>query len=499
MEYFLTIDAGTTSVKTALFDQKGSPLAVVLREYSLETPSENIVELDPEIYWKCAKEGIAQTLSESSIPPNRIRSIGISSQGETLILLDKSGKPLMNAIVWLDNRSFREAEELKHKFGVGNTGIDDMIATWPVTKALWIKRNKLELFQKINKMMMVEDYLIYRLTGQCIGEYSLYSSTAMLDIHNKNYWDEILDYIGIKREQLVELRESAEIVGNLSKLAAEELGLPQNIQVTTGAMDQTSGMIGAGNIHEGIITETTGSALAICKTLEEIPESKGQSVAVQCHSVPDKYLVIGWCAAGGLSLKWLRDTFFDVEMNEGSRIGRDSYEIMTEAAEKIGPGSQGLVFYPFLSGPGTLPVDPNARGCFYGIELHHKKPHFVRAVLESVAFVLRENIERMETMGGVTNKKVRTMGGGAKSRLWNQIKTDVTGLPVSTMRCSETALLGIAILSSVATGVYANVEQACEQMIEEIETFQPNQEAHSKYNEIYNRYRDIEERFFGIR
>jgi sugar (pentulose or hexulose) kinase len=498
MEYFFTIDAGTTSVKTALFDQNGVPLAVVLREYSLETPSENIVELDPEIYWSCAKEGIAQTLAESSINTDRIRSIGISSQGETLILLDGKGNPLMNAIVWLDNRSHREAEELKEKFGVGNTGIDDMIATWPITKTLWIKRNKPKLFENIHKMMMVEDYLIYRLTGQFVGEYSLYSSTAMLDIHSKEYWAEILDYIGIKREQLVELRESAEIVGPIAESTAEELGLPRSVNVTTGAMDQTSGMIGAGNIREGIITETTGSALAICKTLEEIPGSKERSVAVQCHAVPEKYLVIGWCAAGGLSLKWLRDTFFGPEIEEGNRQDRDPYELMTEAAEKIAPGSQGLIFYPFLSGPGTLPVDPTARGCFYGIELHHKKPHFVRAVLESVAFVLRENIERMETMG-VSDKKVRTMGGGAKSSFWNQVKSDVTGLPVSTMRCSETALLGIAILSSVATGVYANVEEASAQMIEEVETFYPDEEAHSKYNEIYAGYRDIEERFFGIR
>lgn len=495
MEHFLAIDVGTTAVKVALIDRDGIPVSVINREYSLETPSENIVELDPRIYWDCACDGIRAVLEESGVSPGEILSIGISSQGETLIVLDEKGEPLSNAIVWLDNRSHAEALELKERFGVGNTGLDDMIATWPVTKALWLKKHKPQLFREISTYLMVEDYIIYRLTGSFVGEYSLYSTTAMLDINAKDYWMELLDYIGIERGQLVELRESGETVGKILPDVADEVGLSRETIVTTGAMDQTAGMVGAGNIEEGIVTETTGSALAICKTMEKLTYDRGRSIAVQCHAVPGKYLATGWCAAGGLSLKWLRDTFFTHEIRENGE--RDPYEVMTAMAEQVPIGSQGLIFFPFMSGPGTLPVDPEARGCFYGIELHHKKPHFVRAVLESVAYVLRENIERMEALGG-KNVEVRAMGGGAKSRLWNQIKADVTGIPVVTMRCSETASLGVAILSSVALGMYPSIEQACKHMIEQVDRYSPNTSNHEAYEQGYTRYCEIEERFFGI-
>ncbi len=498
MIFFLTIDVGTTSVKTALFDETGKLHAIALKEYRLHTPEENIVELETQIYWDCAVKGVHEVLRKSGVNSGKISSVGVSSQGETLITLDGNGEPVRPAIVWMDNRSVDETRELKERFGTGDTGLDDMITTWPVTKALWLRRNEPESFSRTDRFLMVEDYIIYKLTGQFAGEFSLYSTTSILDIRRKQYWLEILDYVGIGLDRLPALSESGDVIGKLTPKAASVLGLGTNTHVITGAMDQTAGMVGAGNIREGIISETTGAALAICKSLDTLPGEKKQALAIQCHAVPDKYLVTGWCGAGGMSLKWLRDTFFTEEKSRVKTSGEeDTYNLMVQMAEKVSPGSQGLQFYPFMAGPGTLPLNQSARGCFNGLELHHGKEHFVRAVMESMAFILRENIERMKGLGGNV-QEVRSMGGGAKSPLWNQIKADVTGLPIVTLECKETASLGIAILSTVALGVHDSIESAVKVMVKPQCSYKPEKNASHVYENAYTKYLLIEKKFFGV-
>jgi len=494
---FLTLDMGTTSVKTGLWSGEGAAKAESLLEYTLHTPSENIIELDAEIYWTCVQKGIKEVLEKSAVPPEEVLSIGVSSQGETLITLDAAGAPLMPAIVWMDNRSWKEAEELKAALGSGDTGLVDMTPTWPATKILWLKRNNPEVFHKAAKYCMVEDFIIFKLTGRYIGEYSLYSTTSLLDIRKKVYWRDILNYLGITDQQLPELTESAEIAGTLLPERASELGLKKETKVITGALDQTAGMIGAGNIEEGIITETTGGALAICKTLNTLPGERGESLSVQCHAVPERYLVTGWTAAGGMSLKWLRDTFFTAEAEAAERAGQDPFNVIIGSAEKVAIGSQGLLFYPFMAGPGTLPLDPSSRGSFYGLELHHTKAHFVRAVMESIAFVLRENIDRMCDLGG-ESREVRSMGGGAKSRFWNQMKADATGLPVITLASSETASLGIAVLSGAALGVYSSIPEAAGAMVKQVNRFEPARDRTGEYEAAYRRYRRTETKIYTL-
>src|SRR3989339_689092 len=281
---FLCIDVGTTSVKTSIVDEAGSLSAVSTCEYSLETPSEGIVEIDPEIYWENVVMGVREAMYNSPDQRAAVSSIGISSQGETFICLDRYGKPLRKAIVWMDSRASKEADAIKYRFGnrlcQSITGQPEMTASWPISKMLWLKENQPDVFKSVYKFVLVEDYLIYRLTGKFVGEYSLYTSSCMLDIRKKRWWQDALDFVGVRPDQLVELSESGRIVGNITSSAASVLGLSNSVVVVTGAMDQTAGMLGAGNVSPGIVTETTGAALAICSTLEKFPDDPGQ-MAIQ--------------------------------------------------------------------------------------------------------------------------------------------------------------------------------------------------------------------------
>ena len=493
---FLSLDVGTTSVKTALFNSTGDLLALSVEEYSLNTPSENIVELNPEKYWECCKNGIKEILVKSKISPVQIKSISVSSQGETLIMLDKKGEPVCNAIIWLDNRSDKEAEEIKKEFGIDKrTGQTDVLPTWPVTKILWMKKNKFDIFKRIYHFMLVEDYIIYKLTKKFRGEYSLYSSSYMLDIINKKWWEEIIDYVGIDIEQLVELGESGEIVGNLSLPVSKELGLEPETMAITGALDQTAAVIGSGNLKSGIVTEATGAALAVCGTLETFPEKRLSSVAVHYHAIPDKYLTIGWCPTGGLALKWLRDTFFISETREASGKGENTYEFLADMAEKVPVGCQGLSFFPYMAGAGTLDINPETRGAFLGLELHHKKEHFARAVMESAAFVLKKNIHEIENISAFCTE-IRSIGGASKSRFWNQIKADVTGKKIITMECPEAASLGVAVLQAKALNIYPNIEKCVENMVRPLSVINPIKENQHKYESVFQNYISIEKKCF---
>jgi xylulokinase len=367
----------------------------------------------------------------------------------------------------------------------------EVLPTWPITKILWLRTHEPEVFQKAAKYILVEDYILYRLTNQFVGDFSLYSSSYMIDIHRKCWWQEILDLVDISPQQLVELHESGVIIGSVGPDICAELGLDRDVDVVTGCMDQTAAMVGAGNIQDGVVTATIGAALVLCETVESFPEHKSDLMAVQCHAIPDRYFLLGWCACGGMSLKWLRDTFFSVERDQALRQKNEPYDALTEMAKEVPIGSQGLLFFPFMSGPGTLAVDPNLRGIFYGLELHHQRSHFVRAVMESLAFVLRENLEEISRLG-TTYTEIRTLGGGARSDLWNQIIADVTGTKVATMICQEAASLGMAVLQAVATGLYEDLDSAVGAMVRTDRIYTPDIDSQRIYDKAYQRYLEVE-------
>ncbi|MBN1265825.1 MAG: hypothetical protein JXA25_10050 [Anaerolineales bacterium] len=490
MPLLLGLDIGTTSVKAGIFSDTGLEHGVIRVDYDLQTPLIDHVEIDAELYWRAVCEAVGRVLNENTIPADEVLAIAVSSQGETIIPVDKDGRPLFPALVWLDHRARREAVMLSEALGsevYHRTGIPDINPSWPACKILWLKRNYTALFRSTYRFMLVQDFIVQRLTGRFVTEGSIACTSLLYDITSHTWWDDALRAVGLPEDKLPELSTPGADAGVLTRQSAAALGLPQGIPVVLGGMDQAAGAVGAGNIHSEMVSETTGGALAIQVTVENPGLDQTGRIPVYVHSAPDRYLFVPVCDTGGMALKWLRDTFHAEKMEEAQRIGKSSYDILTEAAAKITPGCDGLLMLPHLSGAFSPEYNPDARGVFFGFSLYHRTDHFTRAVLEAVAFMMRRNLE-LVAVCGINAREIRSTGGGAASRLWRQIKADVCNLPVLTLRSHDTALLGDAVLAAAAIGCYASVEEAAAAMVRTEDRLEPIPANAAVYEQAYRNY-----------
>lgn len=460
--YLLGVDIGTTSMKAAVYDEKGNEKGSVHLEYTLKSKGD-FVEFPAEEYWSMFQKAY-HTLSEGI----HIDALSVDTQCETLILTDKDGAPLCDAIVWLDNRATKEAEEIESVFGTEKvytvTGQPEITATWPACKLLWVKRNKPDIWNKTEKIFLLEDYILYRLTGEFISEKTLQSSTIYFDIRKGTWWDEMLNYIGVTPEKLPKL------VGS-----AQKIGTYKGTDVITGAIDQIAGAIGAGVTKKGRISEMTGTTMVIFAGSDSIPTFNPQS-KVPCHyNADDKYCLMLWTPTAGMTLKWFKNAFCESL----------SFEELDEIAEKITPGCDGLTMLPHLCGSMMPKYNPDAKGGFYGFSLEHTRGHFVRSVLEAVSCMLKENLEYL----GTPVEEIRCMGGGASSPLWCQIKADMTGKRLVTLKNKETACLGSAILAGVGAGIFKDIESAAEALVKIDKVYEPQG---TDYSKVYERYKKLD-------
>ncbi len=490
MPSILAFDLGTTALKCALHDLNGNVIAKASEEYQLITPDADSVEMEVETYWQAFKSTVAKVLKESQVNPNEIKALGVSAQGETLILVDRNGNPLRRAIVWLDNRAQKEADDLgtafTHRHAFEITGQVKLVPTWPASKILWLKRHEPEIFAKTSKFLLIEDYFLYRLTGEYVCEGSLVTSTCYWDFRTRKWWNEMLQELGVSENQLPEYRESGEPVGKLRTEVAAELGLSPNTVACTGALDQACGAIGVGNIKPGIFSENTGAALAICATVNQPILDPGNQMPCHYHGIPGLYMLHTF-TSGGIVMRWFRDEFAGAELQTAKSTGMDAYDLMGMAAANVAPGCEGLVMLPHLQGAMAPEANPKASGVFYGFTLRHGRNHFTRAIMESVGFIVRRNIEVIEGLG-VPVSEVRALGGGARSRIWKQMEADIIGRPVLTTTNEEAATLGAAILAGKAVGLYSNIEEAAERMIQIKERFDPNPKHKAVYDDSFNTY-----------
>lgn len=501
MQLLLGLDVGTTALKVALFDEKGTLLAVSTQEYTLSTPKVNYVEVNAEIYWQSLKRGLEEIRKAYPIHKGDKISLAISAQGETLICIDKHGKPLRNAIVWMDNRAVEEAKEMEAHFGNKTcyhvTGQVSFEPCWPAAKILWIKKNEPEIFAETDRFLLVEDYLIYRMTGYFYTEGSLVCSSVYWDIINKCYWKEMLNFIGIEESQLAEVTESGVMIDEMLPEVAKELELDCLVTVCTGALDQAAGAIGAGNIKEGMFSETIGAALAICVPVSQPIFDPNQKMPLHYFALPDTYMIHTF-TTGGMTLRWFRDKFCPAEMAVEANGGGDSYDTISKEVSHVAPGCDGLVMLPHLSGSLAPDTNAKAKGVWFGFSLNHTKAHFARAIMESLGFILRRNLEALKDMG-ISVKEVRSLGGGSKSEVWNQIKADINDVTLVTVKSKEAACLGAAILAGSATGVFDSVEDAVNSMIQVKERYQSKPEEKEIYDENYEMYcklfKDLEDCF----
>jgi xylulokinase len=430
-----------------------------------------------------------------------IEAVGISAQGETLIPVDKDGKPLRRAIVWLDSRAQQEAEILDKEFDQGTsyriTGQVKIVPTWPASKILWLRNHEPKTFEQVYKYLLVEDYLIYRMTGRFVSEGSLLCSTTYWNIVTKKWWDDMLHFLGVTPDQLPEIMEPGEPVDTLSREAADDLGLTRNVQVCTGALDQAAGAVGVGNIRYGIFSENTGAALAICAPLRELTFDPKAKIPIHYFAIPNTYMAHTF-TTGGMVLRWFRDKFCQQEIQVGWMAKIDPYDLISSEAAQVPAGSEGLVMLPHLQGAMAPEANPKARGVFYGFTLRHTKAHFARAIMEAIACIVRRNIEALEDMG-ISVSEIRALGGGARSKVWKQIEADLTKKKVITTTIQEVeACLGAAILAGKAAGIFKSIDQACQVMVSIKDQFIPNSGNFQIYDTLYAKYVKLYENLCDI-
>jgi xylulokinase len=488
----LGVDLGTSAIKGSVHQLDGSVLASASVEYELLAPGPARVEVAVSTYWEAFVTVVHSLLRNSGVDQRRVVSIGISAQGETLVLVDLDGQPLRDAIVWLDNRAVEEAIELDDRFGREEiyrvTGQPGMLPAWPAAKILWLARHEPELVSRAHKFLLLEDYFIARLTGQYVCEGSLVTSTCYWDFRAKQWWPAMLNAIGVAEDQLPALVEPGTAVGKILPAVAQELGLATTTVVCAGALDQACGAIGVGNVRPGILSENTGTAVALCATLDGPRLDPLLRMPCHYHGIPDTYMFHTF-TSGGLVLRWYRDVFYGAEMAAANVAGLDVYDLIGQEAACVSAGSDGLVVLPHLQGAMAPDANPTARGAVIGLTLQHGRGHLARAILESVTFVIRRNVEVLEELG-VRVDSIRASGGGARSRLWKQIEADVTKRPVVTTEQSDAATLGACILAGVGVGLYSGIAEAAEAMVKLADIFEPTTGNSARYDDSYAQYRE---------
>lgn len=480
MNCYLGLDMGTTGVKAAVFTPTGDMLGSGLAEYTLETPSPDIVELETEQYWLSAKKAIAEAVEKAKIRPDDIRALSVTGQAETLIFLDPAGKPVRKAIVWLDNRAKEEAAELEKRFGNESlfrmSGQTEMLPCWPAAKILWLKRHEPENFRRTARYLMVEDYIGYRLTGRFATCRGLMPSSLYYDIRTGHYDAAMLRELGIREEQLPELKDAGEAVGECVK--NDSLLAPGTL-VAAAPIDHVCGNLGSGCAGRGVISETTGCSLAICAAFPSLVYDEQKRLSTYLGFAPGSFVLLPWAPTAGMLLKHFRDEF----------SGGMSYAELDEAAAAVSPGSDGLILLPHCAGAISPDCNPNARGTAWGVTLAHKRGHWARAIMESVACLLRDNVEALRSMGAEISE-IRSLGGAARCPLWLQIKADVLNLPVTVTACEEATSLGAAILGAAARGEYPDTGTAAERMVRTSARVTPGVNAPA-YQKVFEQYQKL--------
>ena len=445
-EYFLTVDVGTTAVKVGAVNRRFEVEICLKREYRLKTEGERVT-FPPRLYWEYAREGLCEIVRK--IGDDSVAGIAITTQGETMIPVDEAGEPLGEAVVWLDGRAGKQGEKISalvsRETFYSRTGVAECNGFCPVSKLLWFKEEEPELYRKARYFLLLEDYLLMRLTGEIVTEKSLLSTTGYFDIMQDRLWEELLTELGLDPEKIPRALDCGQVVGTLTEEAARQLGLPKTVPAVTGAMDQVCGALGAGNFVPGALTETTGTALCIGKTVQKEKIRTDSYIPVYRHYSDELQLLLPVCMTGGMALKWFKDTFCAEEEACARENGQDIYEVLSRMAQKAGPLSGGVVMLPYLSGSLQPHYAPEYRGGFLGVGMHSRKEDFVRALMEGVGYMLRENLCLLDQRGE-RQETIFSMGGGAKSPVWCQIKADITGRKICPLKEEETALAGAAML-----------------------------------------------------
>ena len=493
MEYVIGVDLGTSGTKTVLFSTDGQPIASKTIEYPLYQPQNGWAEQAPEDWWHAACGSMKEVISKSGINPKDIKGIGISGQMHGLVMLDKAGNVLRRSIIWCDQRTAAECDEITNKVGASRLielTANPALTGFTASKILWVRNNEPEIYEKCAHILLPKDYVRYMLTGEFATEVSDASGMQLLDVPNRCWSDEVLSKLGIDKSLLAKVYESPEITGKVTAQAAELCGVPAGTPVVGGAGDNAAAAVGTGTVQDGIAFTTLGTSGVVFAHTDKLSIDPKGRVHTFCCAVPGAWHVMGVTQAAGLSLKWFRDNFCDAEMAAATGMKNDPYYIMDKQAERIPIGADRLLYLPYLMGERTPHLDPNCRGAFIGLSAMHTRQHMLRAVMEGVVYSQRDSVEVLRGMGVKINDML-ACGGGGTSPLWRQMLADVYGCPVKTVVSKEGPALGVAILASVGTGIYKSVQEACKEVIKTNPAQNPIAANSAEYEKFYKMYTEL--------
>ncbi len=494
MSVFLGIDVGTSGTKTLAIDGDGRILADALETYPCHAPRPLWSEQDPDDWWRATIRSLRRVMKQAKLKPADVKSIGLSGQMHGSVFLDKNDKVIRRAILWNDQRTVAECEEMERRCG-GRKKLIRMVANPALTgftapKILWLRNNEPRHFDRLRKVLLPKDEIRRRLTGEYATEVSDASGMLLLDVAKRRWSKKLLSALELDVDLLATCYESEEVTGKLTSDAAELLGLTSECLVVGGAGDCAAGAVGNGIVRRGILSTSIGTSGVMFVHSDEMHVDPLGRVHTFCHAVRGKWHMMGVNLSAGGSLQWFRNQLCAAEVAKAKRQKRDVYELLTEEAQTAPAGSDGLFFLPYLSGERTPHADPDARGCFIGLTLAHTRGHMLRAVMEGVTYSMRDSLAIFEELG-VPVREIRASGGGSRSPLWRQIQADMFGRKVLTINTEEGAAYGVALLAAVGAGAYKNIQEACASAISVVGQTTANRAARRRYDRGFPVYQGL--------
>lgn len=487
----LGIDIGTTGSKAILIDPAGAVRASVTTEYPFSTPRPLWAEQDPADWWRATVASIRGALATAGARPEQVAGVGLTGQMHGLVLLDAGGVVLRPCIMWNDQRTAAQCAQITETVGFEEllrlTG-NAVLPGFTAPKILWVREHEPAVCARVAHVLLPKDYIRYRLSGEFCCDVSDASGTSLFDVGARRWSDAMLAALEIPAAWLPAVTESPVVSARISGTAAETW-LAVGTPIVAGAGDQAAQAVGSGIVERGLISVTLGTSGVVFAPSESYRIEPAGRLHAFCHAVPGQWHMMGVMLSAAGSFRWYRDTLGEPERELAAQTGRDAYDLLTEAAAHAPAGCEGLLFLPYLSGERTPYPDPHARGVFFGLTLRHTRAHMTRAVLEGVAYGLRDSLELMRAQG-VPIERVRLSGGGARSALWSQILADVFDTEIDTVNVTEGAAYGAALLAGVGSGIYPDVAAAAGAVVRVAGRVAPGPAA-AVYAAYYPRYRAL--------
>lgn len=493
MDYVIGCDVGSQSTKALLLGLDGAIAGEASAGYSIDYPQPVWAEQPVERWTQAFEQAIHQLLAQTGVNARQVRALGLASQVEGVVPIDAAGEPLRPAIIWMDRRAEAQCRRLRAR--VGDQAVFDLTGlnidpSHVAPKMQWIADNQPELFARTARLLLPGAYMAYYLTGNFGLDYSNASSTLLLDIRRRDWSPVMCAHFGVDRGLLPPVLPATAPLGQLRPALAATLGLSPATLVVVGSGDEHAACLGAGVVAAGLIGDIAGTSEPVCAAAAAPALDPDRIIETHCHADPALWLLENPGFVSGANYRWLRDHFAPEELAAAAAGGANAYARLDALAASVGPGTEGLVFLPCMMGTTTPTWNEAARGTFFGLTLAHTRAHFTRAVLEGSAYAVRDITDQLQRIG-IPAHELRVMGGGAHSALWNQIKADVTGLPVAVPATSETTALGAALLALVGSRACASLGEACPLVVRLAARYEPNASARAAYDDGYALYRSV--------